>query len=442
MMRFAKVRPILVFELVSVLRSKSWLITTFGMPVFLLLYGGIVSVPVLIEAKKEREVAVYGVVAEAGAPGLEGDVQGSAVEVPKEIETALRAAGQESVLRQQVALFQNFVFRPFVSEEEARAALVAGSIRAYYRLPADYVSSGRIEEFTPEVADLSSNDARRALGKIVAKRLLRGNVPDDVAARALVPIEATKSFVVSKDGTVKAAEGIGRIIRIVVPIMFSVLLLLSILMSAGALIQATGIEKENKVVEVLLSSARAEEILMGKLLGLGIAGALQIFVWFGMVGVAAVSFATVLVGLGVTPPWGGMAAAVLFFPLAYLFFGSLILGTGSIGSNQREANQWGMIWSLLAAIPMIFLQSMLHEPHGTVGRVLSWLPFSAPQAIIMRLTMDPDGIAWWEIAGSVAVLVASTWIAIRLSARLFRVGLLLTGARPKLREILRQARLS
>jgi len=241
---------------------------------------------------------------------------------------------------------------------------------------------------------------------------------------------------------VKHAEGIGKFVRIVVPLAFSVLLLISILMSAGALVQATGTEKENKVVEVLLSSARAEEILMGKLLGLGVAGALQVSVWFSMVGFAALGFASALVGLGVTPPWGGMLAAVLLFPLAYLFFGSLMLGTGSLGSNQREAQQWGMMWSLLAVVPLIFLERLLHDPHGTMARVLTWLPFSAPTAIVMRVTMDAEGIAWWEILGAVLVLIASIWLAILLSARLFRVGMLLTGARPKLREILRQARLS
>jgi ABC-2 type transport system permease protein len=442
MIRFRKIRPVAVFELVSVIRSKSWLITTFGMPVFLLMYGGLVSIPAYLAARHERAVAVYGVVVEPGAPALGAEVEGGATEVPEEVRSALRMTGQADLLQQRISLFQNYVFRPIPTEEEARKALVAGSIRAYYRIPADYVATGRIEEFSPEVADLSGSESRRALGKVLASRLLGESVPEAVAKRALAPIEETKSFVVTKDGEVKRAEGIGKFVRIVVPLAFSILLLVSILMSAGALVQATGTEKENKVVEVLLSSAGAEEILMGKLLGLGVAGVLQILVWFGMVGVAAIGFTTALVGLGVTPPWGGMVAAVLFFPLAYLFFGSLMLGTGSLGSNQREANQWGMMWSLLAVIPMMFLERMLHDPHGTIGRVLTWLPFSAPTAVVMRITMDPAGIAWWEIAGAVLVLLLSIWIAIRLSARLFRVGMLLTGARPKLREILRQARLS
>jgi ABC-2 type transport system permease protein len=345
-------------------------------------------------------------------------------------------------LNRGISWFQNFVFRPFVSGEAARAALIEGTIRAYFHVGPDYVATGRIEEYSSETANLGGGDARRALGNLLVTRLVRGRVPEEISARVLRPIDGTKSWIVTKTGEVKPSDTAGKIVRVIVPIAFSVLLLISILMSAGALLQATGIEKENKVVEVLLSSARPDEILMGKLFGLGIAGVLQLTVWFGMVGIAAGGFTAFLARVGVTPPWGGMVAAVFFFPLAYLLFGSLMLGTGSLGSNQREANQWGMIWAFFAAIPMMFLEMILREPHGTIARVLTWIPFSAPTTVVMRLTVEPAGIAWWEILGSIAVLVASIWLTIRVAARLFRVGMLLTGARPKLREILRQARLA
>jgi ABC-2 type transport system permease protein len=119
-----------------------------------------------------------------------------------------------------------------------------------------------------------------------------------------------------------------------------------------------------------------------------------------------------------------------------------MLGTGSLGNNVRESQQFSMVWTLLTVIPLVFLQVLIVEPHATLGRVLTWIPFTAPVTVVLRTALDAKGIAWWEIAGSFVVMVISTWIAIRVGARLFRVGLLLTGARPKLREILRQARLS
>ena len=118
-----------------------------------------------------------------------------------------------------------------------------------------------------------------------------------------------------------------------------------------------------------------------------------------------------------------------------------VRGSGSLGSNQRESQQWSMVWAILAFAPFVFMMMFLEEPHNGMAVAMTWIPFTAPLTVILRMTLDPPGIAWWEIAGSFVVLVVSTYVAIHLGARLFRVGLLLTGARPKLREILRQARL-
>jgi ABC-2 type transport system permease protein len=90
----------------------------------------------------------------------------------------------------------------------------------------------------------------------------------------------------------------------------------------------------------------------------------------------------------------------------------------------------------------MFLPVMLADPHSPVAHILTWIPFSAPATLVFRMSLDPDAISVWEIAGSLLVLVLSTWAAVRLASRLFRVGLMLTGPRPSLREILRQARLA
>jgi ABC-2 type transport system permease protein len=130
-----------------------------------------------------------------------------------------------------------------------------------------------------------------------------------------------------------------------------------------------------------------------------------------------------------------------FFAAAYFFVGSLILGTGSLGKNLKEVQQFGMVWSLLSAVPLMFMGVLITDPNGTLGQVLTWIPFSAPVTVVLRLALEPDGVPGWQIVGSFAMMVLSTWIALKLGARLFRVGLLLTGTRPKLRVLLRQARL-
>lgn len=443
MRSWRKIRSVGLFEFECTVRSKGWLILTFGMPVFLLLYAGVITIPAYLSAMKERQVTIHGVVDEAAVLGLRADVAASHAEIPEEIRTMVRLSGQEEALERSLAVSQNLVFRPFESEAAARRVLLAGEIKGYFRIPADYLESGVVESYSPaRGASIGGAAARRALSDLLQGSLLQGKIEPSLTERVRKPIAETRAFTVSETGDLHRSARAGRLVKLVVPLGFAILLLLSILMSAGALIQATAIEKENKVVEVILASAKPDEILMGKLLGLGAAGGIQMGVWFGMLAVAGVAFMGTLAAMGVELPWTGIVAAVLFFPLAYLFFGSLMLGTGSLGSNQREANQLGMIWSLTVVVPMIFLEVLYREPHGAMAQALTWIPFTAPLTAVFRLSIDPAGVAWWEIAGAVVVLAAATWLAIRLGARLFRVGILLTGARPRLREILRQARLS
>jgi ABC-2 type transport system permease protein len=151
-------------------------------------------------------------------------------------------------------------------------------------------------------------------------------------------------------------------------------------------------------------------------------------------------FAQLVLPLDVQIAWQAVAIAPVLFITAYAFLGSLMLGTGSFGGNVRESQQLGMFWAFLATLPLMFVPLLLTDPHGLVAHVLTWIPFSAPATLVLRLSLDPDGMSVWEVAGSLAVLVLSTWAAVRLASRLFRVGLLLTGARPSLREIWRQAK--
>ena len=193
--------------------------------------------------------------------------------------------------------------------------------------------------------------------------------------------------------------------RFALPLIFMVLFLMSVLMTSGYLMQGTATEKENKVVDVLLASANPDEILAGKLLGLGAAGLLQIAVWLAMLMVTGLGVVPMLMSSRVDVPWLALSLALPFFIMAFLFFGGLMLGTGSLGSNMREAQQLAMVWSLTAALPMMMMAVLIREPNGTVAKVMTWMPFTAGPVVILRASNDAALLAWWEIAGSLLVLL-------------------------------------
>ncbi len=223
---------------------------------------------------------------------------------------------------------------------------------------------------------------------------------------------------------------------------FTITFLIALLTTTGYLVQGVSTEKENRVVEVLLSSTTPDEILGGKLLGLGTAGLLQVLVWFSMVIFGAAIAAGIAIAAGVAIPWKALITGALFFVAAYFFYGAIMLAFASFGNSQQEGQKLAGLWTMLAVLPMMLFPVMINAPHGTLARIMSFIPFSAGLTMLGRVALDPDGVQVWELALSLGILIISTWLALKLGARLFRIGLLALGSRPKLREIWRQARLS
>ena len=235
------------------------------------------------------------------------------------------------------------VFRPFEDEQKARSALIDGQIRGYFLLPEDYIQSGVLQEYLLASPGFDISRPRQPLKSLLIERLMEGKVAADIARRVREPISELNSWTVSDQGEVTKHSTGAMVARLVVPLVFTVLLFISLMMSAGYLVQGTAIEKENKVVEVLLSSANPEEVLAGKLFGLGSAGLLQVTVWFSMVIFGGLAFAATLTAFGVEVPWKALAVGPFFFTGAYLFLGSLMLGVGSLGSTQRESQQFSAV---------------------------------------------------------------------------------------------------
>jgi len=437
-----KVKTVATFEFLSAVKRPGYLIATFGMPLFMAAYGAVVAVPAYFAEKGNRAPTVYGVVDEPGVLRLAGDIDaGNRGPIPEDVRQALEAAGQAQALDRAIATGR-FVFRPFATREEAHAALAERRLKGYFVIPQDYMREGRLDSYSPDSFNVTGGDSRNALGDILRRRLVEQRLDPAVAARVIRPIANTKGFAVTRTGEVRDGGTGASIVRFALPLIFMILFLLSVLMTSGYLMQGTATEKENKVVDVLLASANPDQILAGKLLGLGGAGLLQIAVWLAMLMTTGLGVVPMLMSSRLDVPWLALALALPFFVMAFLFFGGLMLGTGSLGSNMREAQQLAMVWSLTAALPLMMMAVLIREPNGTVAKVMTWIPFTAGPVVILRTSNDAALVAWWEIAGSLLVLIGATWLALRVGGRLFRIGLLSAGARPSLKEIVRQARLA
>jgi len=450
-----KVGVVVRREFLSTVRRRSYLVVTFGMPLFAAGYFGLVAfLPAYIMATSAAATSPVGLVDLAGVVRLEegtgidpdagdsGMADEEALGAARALTRSLDREGAQSravgeALRRATAPVR---FRSYPTRDAALEAIRGGAVERFYLIEADYLTTGAIETYQTGDFKLASPAGRseRALERLIGRSLLVGRVPDEVRERLDRPLrpERSGSFVVTPDGRVEPLDLGARIARLAIPAAFGFLLLMSLMTSAGYLLQGVAEEKENRVIEVILSSIRPAPLLFGKLIGLGAAGLLQLLVWITLASFATSVVAAAVLAMIDLPLF--LACLVLFL-LGFLLVGSLMTGTGALGTNARESQQFAAIWSMLTIVPpLASWMIILDAPNGRLARALGWFPLTAPITMMMRLATGK--VAPWDLAVAILGLALGVFLSVRLAAALLRLGLLMYGKRPSLREIIRQLR--
>jgi len=322
-----------------------------------------------------------------------------------------------------------FVLYP--SGEEAQEALLADEIGEYFVIPRDYLSTGSVIRYTMErEVELPEKTVER-IRSFLLSNLLAGETSPEIIERAKTPLLMT-SLRLGESGEIVADQNV--LIQFFMPYIFAILFMMSIFFTSGYLLQSVSEEKENRVIEILLSSVSARQLLTGKVLGLGSAGLAQIVIWLISImvfaGVARVNIPG-LSGLSISP--GILAVGLVYYILGYLLFAVLSAAIGSIGSTAREAQSWSMIFIMPAMIPLWLSFVIIRNPEHVVSTVLTIIPVTAPITAMMRL--PAEAIPPWELALSIAILAGSVVFGIWAAAKVFRTCLLMYGKRPSLRQI-------
>ena len=329
-------------------------------------------------------------------------------------------------------------FFAYADQQAGEADLVAGEIDTLLIIPADYLETGRVAVITRSgFAIGASEDAENFL----TEHLLNGNIDPVIGARVLAPIDP-ELVTLSAEGAegVSSGGGVGgMILGFMVPYILGVMLAVTIFSSSGYLLRSVSEEKTSRVIEILLSSVSARELLAGKVIGLGALGLTQIAFWLG----SAVLLSGGTVGLlGVAIPLFTkpqiFILSFVYYLLGFTLFAVLMATAGSLGTTEQEAQQIGGMFSLFATFPMMIIGFVFSNPNATIARVLSWIPLTAPTMMMMRMTLGELPVI--DIIGSIAVCLVSIPAAVWLGAKVFRTGLLMYGKRLSIREIVRLLR--
>jgi ABC-2 type transport system permease protein len=317
---------------------------------------------------------------------------------------------------------------PFADEAQARKALDSGSIQAYFVLESNYLETGDARLVSMKEPSQSAQDQFRAL---VRENLLASQ-PPEISVRLS---QGDHLVVRSADGSRQLAQGDW--FNLLLPIFAGLAFMMAIFTTSGYLMQAVVEEKENRTMEVLVTSASPLQLMSGKIIGLIGVGLTQFLGWvgFGILGI--------LVGRNYFS-WmqsARMSPSVLLWSFiilipSFVMVASLMVAVGSTVTEAREGQQISGLFTMPIVIPYWFVGLIMNNPNGLVSQILSFFPLTAPVTLTLRLAFAV--IPLWQLGLILLELTLAAALAIWLASRAFRLGMLQYGKRLTLQQIVRR----
>ena len=243
---------------------------------------------------------------------------------------------------------------------------------------------------------------------------------------------------ISDDGSTKKVDS-QDVVRQWAPVVFVYLLWISILINTQLLLTNTIEEKSNKLIEVLLSSISPIVLMAGKILGIAATGltiilswALMIFSFFILIPQALGTELPINLAEVAVDPWF-LGSFLVYYLLGYLLYAALLVGIGSVCSNLKEAQNLLLPVQLVQILPILLMVPIGRDPNGALAQTLSYIPPLTPFVMMNRAAGPPSTT---EYAVTTTILVISIMLALWVAAKVFRIGILITGKPPSIKEII------
>ena len=319
-------------------------------------------------------------------------------------------------------------FIAYTDRDQAQSDLENGTIQAYYILPEDYPQTIQTELVYLKEPDSS---VMAAFTDFVRLTLLENDkVPSDVINRLS---EGSTVTLQSVDGSRQMRDD--QWYLIFVPYIAGFMFFIVVMTSGGYLLQAVVEEKENRTMEIVITSVSPSQLMTGKIIGdIGI-GLTQLVVWliFAWVGLkVAGNFWPILADFSLPPNYIGVMLLVLL--PAFVMVAALMAAIGATLTETREAQQISGMFSLPMMIPIYLSTAIMTNPNGVLAMVLSYFPLTAPLTVLMRMSFTV--VPAWQIAINVVSLVVFAGLAIWFASKAFRLGMLQYGKKLSLKDVL------
>jgi ABC-2 type transport system permease protein len=203
--------------------------------------------------------------------------------------------------------------------------------------------------------------------------------------------------------------------------------MMMVVYSGQMLVRSMLEERSNRLIEVLVSSSTPEELLAGKVIGLSALGFTQILIWF-LIGLTLAGSSLIPLGA-----FENVLPMLIYFVLGFLFYTTLFVGIGSVVTTEQEAQQITTYISLILLLPVVIAMPAIQNPDFIVIKIFSYIPLTIPSVMLLRLNISP--VSTYEIIFTILLMLLSIIIMIKVSAKIFRIGILSYGIKPTFKEI-------
>ena len=317
----------------------------------------------------------------------------------------------------------------FDTREGGNDAIVVGDIEDLFIVPADYLESGDAEWLSQRSGIFAGKSNRNRFGSFLRVSLLAERLDPSLLERVIAGADYVRVHV-GEDGSVSPNYD-DELNQLVVPVIFTFLLTMSIFIGSNALLESVSEEKENRMVDVLLTSVSPLSLMAGKVLALGTTSFVQLIVWIASIAIIGPQIIDQIpdaAELEIEPLT--LAYIFLFFIAGFFLFAVIHAGIGSAMTSAKQAGSISTMVFLAGVTPVFFSFNMiLDAPDGGLARVLSFIPTTAPWTMMLRIG-SPD-VSNAEILARLTATALAGVVMLFVSARVFRAGMLLYGQRTR-----------
>ncbi|MGD2114713.1 MAG: ABC transporter permease [Acidobacteriota bacterium] len=429
-MRADKVKVLVKREYVSRIKTKGFWLSTILVPA---LFAGLALLPALVMSKTTTDHAIVvvdetGRIAEPLAERLGGSADGEVKQVRFDVRVEEPAATPSARQDQRA---------------ELERRVLAEEIDSWLWISPESLEENRVEYHAESVSNFLTQEVLEdALSaEIRRQRLAEAGIdPDRVA-------ELTRSIgLETVKVTEKGARAEAGFAGVALAYVLFLLLYMIIIIYGQQVMNGVLEEKTSRAVEVVISSVRPFELMIGKLVGIGLVGLTQLTIWLGTIAVLtapAVVSAMAYLPPDLSIPSLGLGLAVHFgicFLLGYFLYASFYAAIGSAFNNVQEAQQLASIAVVFLVAPLVLFMPVVNDPNAPWAVVASLIPLFTPLLMMLRIAVQSPPV--WQIALGYGLTVLFVGFMIWLTSRIYRVGILMVGKKPTIQEIWRWVRYS